>query len=123
MSRPARLVGTDGPAYDGGMRIAPAGSRIVALVAIMLVVQAFLFWLSLTELETISVFCTASRSAPLAAVGYAHLVYFVLFAIGSAALRLPRLRVPYLVATSAALLLLPAQAWLVDAGYLYCDGP
>jgi hypothetical protein len=86
----------------------------------LLAAQVILFFLSLSELMAISVFCsvTGGRLPPIFTV--VHFTYLGLFLFGVASLFWRRGRKIYIAAISIALLALPLQAWLLDNGYLQC---
>lgn len=99
------------------------GNWTLIAVAIMLVAQVVLFWLSLDAVMAISMFCavTAGKSPPI--FGYVHLAYLFLFLVGLASLFWKRARLPYVAAISIALLALPMQVWMLENDKLQCDGP
>lgn len=92
---------------------------LIGVIA-LLVAQVILFFLSLSELMAISVFCsvTGGKMPPIFTV--IHLSYLGLFLFGVASLFWSRGRRIYIGAISLALLALPVQAWLLDSGYLQC---
>lgn len=93
-------------------------------VGILLVVQVILFLVSVSSFMAISVFCsvTAGRSPPLFTI--IHFIYLALFLFGVASLFFWRAgRKIYIAAIIVALMALPVQLWLLDSGYLRCDGP
>ncbi|HEU4498422.1 MAG TPA: hypothetical protein VFR60_03710 [Sphingomicrobium sp.] len=93
-------------------------------VGILLIVQVILFLVSVSSFMAISVFCsvTAGRSPPLFTI--IHVTYLGLFLFGVASLFFWRLgRKIYIAAIIVALMALPVQLWLLDSGYLHCDGP
>lgn len=92
-------------------------------VGILLVVQVILFLVSVSSFMAISVFCsvTTGGSPPLFTI--IHFIYLGLFLFGVASLFFWRLgRKIYAAAIIIALLALPLQLWLLDSGYLRCDG-
>lgn len=92
-------------------------------VGILLVVQVVLFLVSISSFMAISVFCsiTTGDAPPLFEV--IHLAYLGLFLFGIASLFWVPGRKFYIAAIIVALLALPIQLWLLDSGYLRCDGP
>ncbi|KPL68844.1 hypothetical protein SZ64_12505 [Erythrobacter sp. SG61-1L] len=58
-----------------------------------------------------------------AGIGYVHILYFGLFALGVFSLFWARGRPIYVCFLAVALLALPLQAYLVRHGLLHCDGP
>ena len=100
------------------------GQRGIALVASLLLLQVIVFWLSMNIWMQISVFCTGPASSPLSIpFGLLHLLLLVLSLFGLTSLRVARLRLPYIVVLTLALILLGVQALLVANGLLTCDGP
>ena len=93
-------------------------------MAVLLAIQALLFWLSLGALDQISIFCTGPRSSAIAGLfGSIHLVFVALACLGVLSLRFTRLRYLYAGLILIGLASLPLQAKLVSAGQLQCDGP
>ena len=93
-------------------------------VGILLVAQVILVLVSISSFMAISVFCsvTAGRSPPLFTI--IHFTYLGLSLFGAASLFFWRLgRKIYIAAIIVALMALPIQLWLLDSGYLRCDGP
>ncbi|HEY0629881.1 MAG TPA: hypothetical protein VGD23_11195 [Sphingomicrobium sp.] len=93
-------------------------------VGILLIVQVVLFLVSVSSFMAISVFCsvTAGRAPPLFTI--IHFIYLALFLFGAASLFFWRLgRKIYIAAILVALIALPVQLWLLDSGYLRCNGP
>jgi hypothetical protein len=86
----------------------------------LLVVQVVLFFLSLSELMAISVFCSVTGGSLPPIFTIVHFTYLGLFLLGIASLFWQRGRKIYIVAISIALLALPLQAWLLDHGQLQC---
>ena len=89
-------------------------------VIILLVAQVVLFFLSISELMAISVFCsvTGGRLPPFFTI--VHAGYLILFLFGVASLLWRKGRKVYIVAISVSLLALPLQAWMLDNGQLKC---
>lgn len=93
-----------------------------ALVAILLLIQVALFWLSLDALMQVSVFCTAPASSSWSlAFGIVHILLLALLLIGLLSMRFVRLRLAYIALVIPALLALPVQAAFVSNGSLWCD--
>ena len=92
-------------------------------VGILLVAQVILFLVSVSSFMAISVFCsvTAGEAPPLFTI--IHVAYLGLFLFGVASLFWRPGRKIYIAAIVVALLALPLQLWLLDSGYLRCDGP
>ncbi|HET9337194.1 MAG TPA: hypothetical protein VFO12_12400 [Sphingomicrobium sp.] len=100
----------------------PDRTRIAA--GILLIAQVALFLVSISSFMAISAFCsiTTGRSLPFFTI--IHFAYLGLFLFGAASLFFWRLgRKIYIAAISVALMALPVQLWLLDSGYLRCDGP
>lgn len=91
-------------------------------VGILLVAQVILFLISVSSFMAISVFCsvTAGRAPPLFAL--IHLAYAGLFLFGVVSLFWRPGRKIYIILIVVALMALPVQLWLLDSGYLQCDG-
>lgn len=86
--------------------------------------QTTLFWLgNAGGLHEIGIFCTSTKVPEWEWFGWIHAFYFTLFLFGCAALAWRRARVFYLVLLALSLPALPAQAYLLEHGALYCDGP
>ena len=96
------------------------------LVVLLLVAQLVLLWLSMQAgaYAEISVFCTGPVASRLGWLfGLLHLSFLALLLAGLLALRLTRLRLPYISLLAAGLGMLAVQANLVSNGVLSCDGP
>ena len=93
-------------------------------MAALLLLQVGLAELSTDTLWQISVFCTAPASSPWSLVfGLVHVLMFGLLIFGLVSFRYVRLRLPYIVLVTAALIALSIQAMLVTRGTLWCDIP
>ena len=98
------------------------GTRVA--VGILLIAQVILFLVSVSSFMAISVFCsvTTGREPPFFMI--IHFIYLGLFLFGLASLFFWQLgRKIYIAAIVVALMALPVQLWLLDSGYLRCDGP
>ena len=96
----------------------------MASIAVLLVLQLVLLYLSLGPLDTMSVFCAGPGANLFATIiGSVHLAFLVLFIVGLIALRFPALRLAYALFLAVGLCALPVQAHLVSTGQLHCDGP
>ncbi len=95
-----------------------------ALVASLLLLQVCVGWASLSGYEQISVFCTGPASSGWGWLfGGLHLLFLALVVLGLLSLRAIRVRALYIAFLTAALVLLPLQASLVQRGVMSCDVP
>ena len=93
-------------------------------VGLLLVVQVILFLVSISSFMAISVFCSVTTRGAPPFVTIVHFAYLGLFLFGIASLFFWRLgRKIYVAAIIVALTALPLQLWLLENGYLRCDGP
>ena len=92
-------------------------------VGILLVVQVILFFISVSSFMAISVFCSVTTGGAPPLITIVHFAYLGLFLFGIASLFWRPGRKIYIVAIMIALIALPVQLWLLDSGYLRCDGP
>ena len=93
-------------------------------VGLLLVVQIVLFAVSVSAFSAISVFCSVTTGGEPPLFRLVHFTYLGLFLFGVASLFFwPLGRKIYVAPIIIALLALPAQLWLLDSGYLRCDGP
>lgn len=102
------------------------GRRGTGLIALLLVAQTGILWLSMDAgaYSAVSVFCTGPADSRIGFLfGLLHLLLLGLLLTGLLSLRIARLRLPYIGVLTAALVLLPVQATLVSNGSLSCDGP
>ena len=100
----------------------PDRTRIAA--GMLLVAQVILFLVSISSFMAISAFCSVTTGGSLPLFTIIHFAYLALFIFGALSLFFWRLgRKIYIVAILVALMALPVQLWLLDNGYLRCDGP
>ena len=92
-------------------------------VGILLVAQVILFLISVSAFSAISVFCSVTTGSAPQLFTIIHFIYLGLFLFGVASLFFWRMgRKIYIAAILVALVALPVQLWLLDSGYLRCDG-
>ena len=92
-------------------------------VGILLVAQVVLFLISVSSFMAISVFCSVTTGGSPPWFTIIHFIYLGLFLFGIASLFFWHLgRKIYIAAILVALIALPIQLWLLDSGYLRCDG-
>ena len=87
----------------------------------LVLVQMALLWLSFYWFE-ISPFCTVTQSPAWKWVGFVHLLFLALLALGTASIFWRPGRIWYVSMLGLGLCILPLQASLVDQGILACDG-
>lgn len=94
------------------------------MVGFFLVVQLGVLWISVSGHEQFSIFCTGPASSNLSWLfGGLHLFFLALLLLGLLSLKAIKLRAPYLVLLTAALVILPVQGGFVHRGVLTCDVP
>lgn len=92
-------------------------------VGILLIAQVVLFLVSISSFMAISVFCSVTTGGAPPLITIVHFTYLGLFLFGVASLFFWRLgRKIYIAAIIVALMALPVQLWMLDSGYLRCDG-
>ena len=89
-------------------------------IAILLLIQIVVFWVSLDWIE-ISALCTATKSGAWAWIGYIHSLFLPLLVLGFVSAYVRRLRPYYATLLVLGLTILPLQVWLIRNGSLYCD--
>jgi len=98
------------------------GRQRLGIVA-LLFIQTLILYMSINNFFEISIFCTATHEPALEYFGAIHWVYAGLLLLGLVSLAWRRIRLVYAASLLLSLLVLPAQAWLVDEDRLYCDAP
>jgi hypothetical protein len=100
----------------------PDRTRIAT--GILLIAQVILFLVSISSFMAISAFCSVTTGDSLPFFTIIHFAYLGLFIFGVASLFFWRLgRKIYIAAIIVALMALPVQLWLLENGYLRCNGP